>query len=191
MRLERHKNFLTPEECSVLNAWVDEGVEKKWLDLGISDGNHAYTKRVTSRLYGYRFEYPQIVLDISNRVRSFCGIGSYALIEGHGKNGVVVSCTFVGGDVYPHKDPLCKEGLSALRCNIMTRAADAGAELYVDEQLVDIEVGELHCYLATDFEHKVTEVEGQTPRVLWMFGAAVPYSDWEQGSIKSKAHNGK
>ena len=80
MRLERHKNFLTQQECSILNAWVDEGVEKKWLDVGISRGYNKYTKRVTSRLYGDRFEYPQIVLDLSNRIRAFCGVNSYGII---------------------------------------------------------------------------------------------------------------
>jgi len=189
MRLERHKNFLSPEDCTALNAWVDEGVEKKWLDAGISRGMLGYTGRVTSRGYGYRFEYPQIVLDISDRIRKFCGVNSYGLIDdGHGRDGVVVSCTFGGGDVYEHKDPKPSSKLSALRCNVMTRAADAGAELYVDGQFVNIEVGELHCYLASDFEHKVTSVEGNTPRVLWMFGAYVPMQDWEDGVIKVGAH---
>lgn len=192
MRLERYKNFLSLEECYILNSWVDEGVEKKWLDLGITRGkNHSerewnYTKRVTSRLYGERFEYPQIVLDISKRIRSFCGINNYGLIEGHGRDGVVVSCTFNGGDVYAHKDPKSETfvKLSALRCNILTRKPSGGGQLYVDGQHVDIEVGELHCYLASNFEHYVTEVKGETSRVLWMFGAYVPPEDWENGTIK-------
>lgn len=187
MRLERHKNFLSPEECLALNAWVDEGVENKWLDAGVSrtdDGYCRYDKRVTSRMYGDRFTYPQIVLDISDRIRNFCGVASYELIEGHGKNGVVVSCTFSGGDVYLHQDPPTKNGLSALRCNVMTRAADGGGQLYVDNKHIDIEVGELHCYLASDFQHCVTEVQGSTSRVLWMFGAAVSYENWENGDIK-------
>jgi hypothetical protein len=195
MRIERHKNFLTPEECAVLNAWVDEGVKKKWLDVGSSRGQHGYPKRFTNRMYGFRFAYPQYILDISDRIRNFCGVDSYGLIDnghgnnGHGKNGVVVSCTFDGGDVYAHQDPRSEGGLSALRCNVMTRAADAGAELYVGGQLVDIEVGELHCYLVSEFEHKVTEVQGDTPRVLWMFGAYVPMEDWE--SRKIGVSNGK
>ena len=185
MRLERYKNFLTPEECAALNTWVDKGVENKWLDLGISSWDLAYTKRVTSRLYSSRFEYPDTALEISNRIRKFCGVNSYGLIDdGHGKNGIVVSCTFPGGDVYLHRDPQSKDNLAALRCNVMTRAADAGAELYVGGQLVDIEVGELHCYLASEFEHKVTEVQGDTSRVLWMFGAYVPAQAWESNDIK-------
>lgn len=189
MRLERRKNFLSLEECAALNAWVDEGVQNKWLDLGISKDDHTYEKRVTSRLYGDRFVYPQIVLDISNRIRSYCGINSYGLIDdGHGRDGVVVSCTFEGGDVYLHRDPPSGNNLAALRCNIMTRKADDGAELYIDDQLVDVEVGELHCYLVSDFFHKVTEVKGSTPRVMWMFGAYVPSSDWESGAIKVGAN---
>ena len=184
MRLERHQNFLSQEDCNILNDWVDEGVKNKWLDFGISRKQSNYTKRVTSRLYGNRFEYPQIVLDISNRIRKFCGVDSYGLIEGHGRDGVVVSCTFLGGDVYKHQDPKNQNELSALRCNVMTRGSDAGGKLYVGGEHIDIEVGELHCYLASDFEHYVTEVEGDTSRVLWMFGAYVPKEDWESGRIK-------
>jgi hypothetical protein len=189
MRIERHKNFLTSEECNLLNVWVDEGVEKKWLDTGVTEkqfGYTSYTKRVTSRMYGNRFQYPQIALDISNRIRKLCGIDSYGLIEGHGRDGIVVSCTFTGGDVSEHYDAKSKfeNGLSALKCNVMTRNADIGGELYVGGEHLDIEVGELHCYLASDFKHKVTEVEGETSRVLWMFGAYVPFEDWESGKIK-------
>jgi hypothetical protein len=185
MRLERHKNFLTLEECDKLNCWVDTGVEKKWLDFGFSSHHYPYTKRLTTRLSSERFQYPQIVLDISKRIRSFCGTDNYGPIEGHGRDGVVVSCIFDGGDVYEHRDPTSTEGLSALRCNIMTRQADNGGNLYVNGQHVDIEVGELHCYLASNFKHYVTEVEGKTSRVLWMFGAYVPSEDWENGIIKT------
>jgi len=183
MRIERCKNFLTLEECAALNNWVDEGVKKGWLDAGISGTNNQYKKRLTNRMYGNRFDYPQLVSDISYQIRSFCGVSTYPIIYGHGKDGTVVSCTFKGGDVYPHKDP--KQGhLSALRCNVMTRAANAGGKLYVGGEHIDIGVGELHCYLASEFEHYVTEVQGNTPRVLWMFGAAVPTEDWELGKIQ-------
>ena len=43
MRLERHKSFLSLDECAALNAWVDEAVKNKWLDKGVDphsqDGN--------------------------------------------------------------------------------------------------------------------------------------------------------
>lgn len=182
MRIERFKNFITAEECAVLNQWVDRAVESKWLDTSVGLGATQYTKRATSRLYGDRFEHPPFVLELSERVRKFCGVSSYGLIEGHGRDGVVISCTFNGGNVFPHKDPV-QGGFATLRCNIMTRKADAGAELFVEGRLLDIEVGELHCYLVSELEHYVTEVVGPTPRVMWMFGAAVPAEAWNNGHI--------
>jgi len=184
IRFERHKNFITHQECDELNAWVDKGVANKWLDVGISRGNHNYSKRVTSRLYANRYEYPEIVRSISFRIREFCGISSYKLIEGHGRDGVVVSCTFPGGDVYEHQDPRSKMGLSALRCKLLTRAADSGGVLRLNGEAKSLEIGELHCYLASEHLHTVSEVIGNTSRVLWMFGAYVPKEDWDDGLIK-------
>jgi hypothetical protein len=182
MRLEITSNFITLEECFLLNSWVYEGVDKKWLDNGVCK-NVITNKRLTSRFYGNRFEYPQKIMDIAKKVRSFVGVSNYPIINGHGKNGVVVSYTKPGGDVYKHQDPK-ERGMSALRCNIITQAAEEGAELFVGGNKVDVKSGDLHCYLASDFEHYVTEVKGNTPRILWMFGAYVPQEDWENGVIK-------
>lgn len=184
LRFEHQKNFITTHECSKLNAWVDKGVANKWLDVGISHGNHNYTKRFTSRLYANRYKYPEIVRIISSRVRKFCGVSDYGLIEGHGRDGVVVSCTFPGGDVYEHQDPRSEMNLSALRCNILTRSANLGGVLYVDGVERPLAIGDLHCYLASEHKHYVTEVAGNTSRVLWMFGAYVSSDDWNSGLIK-------
>lgn len=183
MRIEVIKNFATLEEIKELNAWAEEAVNNKWLDTGIS--SNSFTKlRVTSRMYGARYKYPQVVLDLSKRVREFVGIDSYPLIVGHGRNGVVVSYTYPNGDVYKHKDPKSSEGLATLRCNILTQEADVGGILYVDGQKVNINVGDLHCYLVSEHEHWATKVEGTTPRIMWMFGAHVPAVDWDSGKIK-------
>jgi len=186
MRLERHKNFLLPEECAQLNAWVDEATTKNWMAAGIDAQGQTYdsNKRVTTRFYGNRFEYPQLVLDISKRIRSFYNVESYELISGHGKDGIVVSNTFNAGDVYAHKDPRSSQGFSALRLNVLTRKPAAGGVLYIHGKPVNLEEGELHCYLASEYIHGVSTVEGNTSRILWMFGAYVPMEEWESGKIK-------
>lgn len=184
MRLEITNNFISPEECNLLNAWVYEGVANRWLDVGFCS-DKTTDKRFTTRMYGDRFEYPKEVIELSNRIRSFVGVSNYPTIGAHGKNGVVVSYTKSGGNVYKHKDPRGPIlNMSALRCNIMTQAAEEGAELFVDGNKVDIKAGDLHCYLASDFEHYVTEAKGNTPRIMWMFGAYVLKEDWENGIIK-------
>ena len=189
MRIEVVKNFIDQDLCEQMNSWVDLGVDNKWLDMGISRVSNqdfqSVENRFTSRFYGHRFVYPDFVLDLSQQIRKFCGIDNFPLIEGHGRNGIVVSCTLSGGDVYKHRDSYAPfQNKSTLRCNIMTRAAESGGKLFVGNNQGDIDVGDLHCYLASDFDHYVTTVEGNTSRVLWMFGAHVPFDDWESGKIK-------
>jgi len=183
MRIEIIPNFATQKEIQELNSWAEEGVKNKWLDIGISS-NFFTNLRVTSRMYGARYKYPQVALDLSERVRKFVGISAYPFIVGHGRNGVVVSYTYPGGDVYKHKDPKSSDGLATLRCNILTQKADAGGVLYVDGKQIDINVGDLHCYLVSEHEHWATKVEGNTPRIMWMFGAHVPADDWNSEKIK-------
>lgn len=183
MRVEIFRNFLDAETIAELNAWTVLGVENGWLDDGISNYRYGYSLRKTSRIYSQRFEYPQIVRDVSERIRAFCGLSQYPLITGHGRDGVVVSYTLPGGDVYRHRDPAGAMGLATLRCNVMTQAADAGGILHIEGKRIDIEVGDLHCYLVSEFAHSATTVEGNTPRIMWMFGAHVPADKWESGAI--------
>jgi hypothetical protein len=167
----RIKQFLTQAQCNELNVWVGEAVKYKWLDCGVSRGSRwEYEDRLTTRAYGYRFEYPKIVHNVFEQITEFLGLHNLEKSEvGGGRDGVVVSCTFVDGDVYEHIDPM--EGSKhVLRCNLMTQKANGGAKLYVNGEHIDIEVGELHCYLPSNVPHYVTKVEGQTPRILWMFG---------------------
>lgn len=185
MRIEIYPNFATQEEINALNEWAELGVKNKWLYLGIDIKNRTRF-RLTSRLYPYMYEYPQIVRDVSKRAREFVGVESYPLITGHGRDGVVVSYTYPGGDVYKHKDPKSVDNLATLRCNILTKKPDAGGVLYVDGQQVAIEAGDLHCYLVSEHEHWATIVEGSTPRIMWMFGAHVPAEDWNSEKIKVK-----
>jgi hypothetical protein len=186
MRIDITPNFATQEEINALNEWVELGVVNKWLGFGLTTANKITTTRLTSRLYGYKYEYPQAVLSLSKRIRKFVGVNTYPLIAGHGKNGVVVSYTYPGGDVYKHKDPKSVEGLATLRCNILTQKPDAGGVLYIDGKQINIEVGDLHCYLVSEHEHWATKVEGETPRIMWMFGAHVPADDWNSGKIKAQ-----
>ena len=184
MRIDIYPNFATKAEIDELNAWAELGVKNGWLSLGVTAGAVKVSTRLTSRLYGDRYQYPQIVRDLSDRIRKFVGIDTYPLITGHGRDGVVVSYTYPGGDVYKHKDPVGM-GMATLRCNILTQKADAGCQLYVDDEPVNFNVGDLHCYLVSEHYHWATPVEGSTPRIMWMFGAHVPAEDWNSGKIKA------
>lgn len=184
MRIEIIKNFASVDEIKALNNWAELGVKNNWLDTGITTNYKPTRTRLTSRMYGDRFVYPQEALDISKRIQKVLGIEGYSLIEGHGKNGIVVSYTLPGGDVYKHKDPRSVKSVPTLRCNILTQKADSGGVLFVDGQEIKFEVGDLHCYLVSEHEHWATVVEGETPRIMWMFGVHLPAIIWNNKVIK-------
>jgi hypothetical protein len=175
------RSFLDAQTCQVMNAWVVSGVKNSWLDVGMSRGSGwAYKDRLTTRNYGNRFDYPDVVHEVFDRITDALRLhGVPKSVVGGGKDGTVVSYTLPGGDVYPHKDPM--EGdFHVLRCNVMTQAADAGAELFIGGEKINIGVGDLHCYLPSDVEHYVTEVQGDTPRIMWMFGYQISKEQWER-----------
>jgi hypothetical protein len=70
--------------------------------------------------------------------------------------------------------------LPTYRCNILTQANEDGCDLYVDGKKIDIEVGDLHCYMVSELEHYVTEAKGETPRIMWMFGCHIPKEHWSE-----------
>ena len=184
MRIDIYPNFATSEEIAALNEWAELGVKNGWLDLSIDNKLKLTSSRLTSRLYPNRYTYPQVVRNVSARVRKFVGIENYPHIIGHGRDGVVVTYTKPGGGVYKHTDPRSLDGEATLRCNLLTQKADSGSQLYVDGTPVNINAGDLHCYLVSEHEHWLTPVEGNTPRIMWMFGAHVPAEDWNGGKIR-------
>jgi hypothetical protein len=178
MRIEVVRNFLTSAECNQLTALTEYGKTNNLLTLG------AKTEvRYTSRLDPDLYQYPQSVIDISNRVRAYCGVSNYPLIFEQGRNGIVTNYTPPTGDVSVHTDSRSPDGLAALRCNVVTRQADLGGVLFIGGQEVPLAAGDLHCYLVSEYEHYVTPVEGNTVRVNWIFGAYVPAEAWESGQI--------
>lgn len=181
MRVERVKNFITQAECDALNAWVDEAAVKNWMGKGRDAvGFWGEPTRLTTRFYGDRFDYPPLALSVRDRITQAMGLGEFPLILEHGKDGVVVSRMDVGGDLFAHTDQRSPTGeLLALRCNILTRKPAKGGALFLEDELLDIEVGELHCYAASTRMHRVSTVEEGPARVLWIFGAYVPVGFWE------------
>lgn len=179
--LIKHK-FLEQSDCLLMNQWVEEGVKNKWLDCGLglnTKGSWTYNKRLTTRNYGDRFDYPEIVYKVFNQITNFLGVHNLEKsVSGGGKNGVVVSYTYPGGDVYKHMDPP-ENNKEVLRCNVMTQAPDDGGELFINDEKINIGVGDLHCYLPSCNPHYVTTVKGKTPRIMWMFGYQITVQEFE------------
>lgn len=173
------RNFISPEECGVLNDWCQEAVRGNQFVDGITgdwvNKNFERTKtRLTNRM-SENIEYCQLVYDIQQKIRDNFEIASTAdVIKNHGKDGVVVSVTFNDGDVYKHKDPSVGEGLSGARFNILSSKSESGGVIHVEDKTYELDEGDMMAYLVTDLFHSVEKCNGNKPRTLFMFGFCVP-----------------
>lgn len=179
MRILKIQNFISNYEAEQLNQWVDTTTSKQQLTKGIISTELGYQYRFTSRFNPEKYEYPELVYNINRRIRKEINIENSPIIRNHGKDGIVVSNTLVGGNLFPHTDLMVYEGLHILRCNILTRKPKRGGILKFEGKEIEIEPLELHCYLASKYMHEVSTVEEGPSRILWMFGGCIKEEDWE------------
>jgi hypothetical protein len=183
MRLERLPDFITEAERKELIAWMEDSIEKGVLSAGLSRGKGGYTGRKTTR-FNPNPKFPKVAFDIQKRLINSFEWTDKAMIEPIAGGGMIAVVTYPGGDTYKHRDP--KILGSSVRFNIILQKPTSGGELYVEGQNFSGDERELHCYNVTENEHWVTEVGGDIPRYLWIFGMIMPYKDWEDGHIKRK-----
>ena len=176
-------NFLSAEEVQVLKDWANQavvdgqfvdGITGDWDNKEFSRTN----KRLTNRM-SQNINYPELVKTLQDRIRQTVSLTAEApVIEGHGKDGVVVSVTYNDGDVYKHKDPGVGEGVVGLRCNILASKAESGGIVHVEDKTYDLNEGDMMCYLVTELYHSVEVCHGDNPRTLFMFGFVVDENSW-------------
>ena len=184
------RNYLPIDKCDELNAWVRDAIETKKIDYGITTSGlwtdsfrEPSPLRYTSRMYADRYEYPQLVRDIHARIEAEFKLEKWhEPIHTHGRDGVVVSATLPGGDVYLHKDPINDfiNQKETLRCNILTSETQGGL-IWVGGQSYTLQKGDMMQYLPSRHEHKVDTVVGNDGdlRIMWMFGWNVDGDEWE------------
>ena len=178
------RNFASAEEVQILKDWQVKAVKEGQFVDGITgdwDTKEFSTtkKRLTNRM-SQNINYPDLVQTLQDRIRQTFPILTNAhLIEGHGKNGVVVSVTYNDGDVYKHKDPSVGEGVVGLRCNILSSKAESGGTIHVEDKTYDLNEGDIMCYLVTELYHSVEVCHGDNPRTLFMFGFIVDENSWK------------
>jgi len=186
------KNYLDRASCEELNQWVLQAIDQGKIGTGITtpEGGHylqpervTAKHRFTSRMYSDNYVYPALVTGIFDRIKTELNLKNAAVSKNGGRDGVVVSCTYPGGDVYPHKDP--KEGVavSLLRVNILSKTAQAGGTIHVENATFNLEQGDMMAYLVDEYEHYVEPVEEGGPRIMWMFGLLLPKQLWEANVI--------
>lgn len=181
--------FLSEDECSQLNSWVDQGLGEGLL-VGAPDGNdltdysHTSDKRLSTRKTPPTKlkNYPACVFSIQKRIESNFNLTNLKTSRNGGLRGIIVNCTFPGGDIWEHIDPMEDRNapdpsLHTLRFNVITQLPEQGGELFVNGHKIELCVGDLHGYLVTKHPHYVTKNTGNVNRICWLFGYQLHTSD--------------
>jgi hypothetical protein len=187
VRVEIARNFVTASECAELSAWAFDAIDKGWMgNSEMLTARSDAAKRVSTRATGHLFEHPTLVKSIIDRIEETVGYGSSEAIDYQGRDGMFVNVTYPGkgGHLMLHRDGRPPNGKSILRCNFLTSAPEAGGVLHLRGEPLDVGEGDLHAYLATEYEHFFDDVGGSKPRIMWIFGVCVDAEDWESGKIK-------
>lgn len=183
MRVEVLENFISAEEASVLNKFTLDGIASGDFKEGVTSKhlNPPNVQMVTR--FSPEIVFPRTALDIQDKLKVLLGLKDSDVYTFFHPTSIIVNCSFAPARVFRHKDHK-QNGLSLLRCNVLSSAPEAGGVLHVED--VPVEQPELSVYfcLVTDYYHHVTAVEGNKPRILWQFGFNVEKDAWESGQIK-------
>ena len=179
------RNYLPHDKCDELNDWVKNSINENKLVFGITRGTLATSRtnlRYTSRFGDKNYEYPQLVRDLHKQIENEFNLTKWAEPKhSHGKDGVVVSATKNGGNVYFHNDPIDDQRpKDVLRCNILTSETEGGL-IWVGNQSYVLQKGDMMQYLVSKHTHGVEKVIAKEDeyRIMWMFGWYVDGDEWE------------
>ena len=155
------KNFLSEEECTLLDKWIVDNKNKDFFKDANMNG-----KRVTTR-YSENVPFPKDVFSIKERLINLLQLPEVRHPPFY--EGMIASYAPVGDNVYIHKDPIWEEGLKTLHCNVVLSDSEGGFPI-IEDEILKIKKGDMWCYLVSDVNHGCSTVTGNIPRTMWIFG---------------------
>ena len=187
MRVLRIENFITSKESKILSEWILENINQEFFQnakagIGSMKGNPDPTRKTTRYSDHISFEYPKEALEIRKKI-----INLFDLSENEEKklippfkDGIVASYAKKEDTLWEHIDPAWFDGLDTLHCNILTQAPEKGGEVIIEEKKYNMKENELFCYRVSKHKHEVLKVEGERPRLMWVFGFCINENQWRK-----------
>ena len=88
-------------------------------------------------------------------------------------DGIVNGIGFSPGLIEEHIDPIYYEGTNTLHCNVITQNCISGGVTIIEDAPFPVEEGDLLMYVVSKHQHRVTNIEGDRKRILWVFGFCI------------------
>lgn len=172
------KNFITEHEKNILNSWSIENYKKPFFSdpkMNLDKSQTRFTTRHSHNrnpnYVNYKIKYPIEVYNIQKRLFVELNLDYRSLLPWPGfTDGVVNTIAFPPGSCIKHKDPVYYSDTYTLHCNLITKKAKSGGHTYIENKLYDIEEQDLLMYVTSHLEHEATEIGGDIPRILWVYG---------------------
>lgn len=173
------KNFLFEHELEILNSWTLEN----WKNYYFSDANmdpyHSET-RFTTRMgnesiakdSGVVINYPEVCYNIQDRMVNFFRLHDCKSPPSF-YDGIVNGIGFSPGIIEEHIDPVYIDGTHTLHCNVVSQNSISGGITTIEGIEYPVENGDLLMYIVSKHYHYVSEIQGNIPRILWVFGFCI------------------
>lgn len=172
-------NFLFNEEILILNNWTLSNWNNQYFKDANMDPFNTGT-RFTTRMHnsavanesGVLIEYPEECYNIQNRIKDFFRLHNFQSPPSF-YNGIVNGIGFSPGVIEEHIDPQYIPGTHTLHCNIISQNSMSGGITIIAGKEYPVNDGDLLLYVVSKHHHHVTEIEGNKPRILWVFGFCI------------------
>jgi len=162
------KNFLTKEECELLNDWTLANKDMKWFRKGKGADN----RRTTRYSNSFNFNYPEIIVEKFRQFRKEFNVEHLNIIE-QGRYGIINALSYEGSELELHTDPDYGD-FQSFHITVQTSKAEVGGDLIADGVVYNVNEGDAVCFFASAIKHATNMTEGNKPRIVWMLGIQYP-----------------
>jgi hypothetical protein len=184
MKVKIVKNFIPKSQLKELNDWTLNNYKSSFFtDANMGRPNTRLTTRYFSK--ENNFNYPELVYCIKNKIIDYFDIKNEYISPPVGKDSIVNGIGFDGGDIFERTDPIWFSNTYTIHCNILSQKSLKGGVTIIENKNYDINEGDLLIYNVSHLNHKVTLIEGEIPRILWVFAFSV------EENIMKKIFNSK
>lgn len=175
------ENFITDSEVKLLNEWTLNNYKKPYFVDPRMNSDDKQTRFTTRHAYSrcekyrdYKVQYPKEVYDIQKRLIDYLKIRQNSIAPWPSfTDGIVTTVAFPSGSCCKHTDPVYSKNTYTLHCNFVTQNPEGGGITYVEDIPYQFKEKDMIMYITSHLEHEVTEMSGNTPRILWVYGFCI------------------
>jgi hypothetical protein len=179
------KNFISDSEIYKLNQWTFNNYRKPYFMNPRMNNDSIQTRFTTRHSYGrceeyseYKVQYPKEVYDIQKRLIKYLKIKKNTIAPWPSfTDGICTTIAFSPGSCCKHTDPIYFHNTYTLHCNFVTQNPEYGGITYIEDTPYKFEKNDMIMYVTSHLEHEVTEIYGNIPRILWVYGFCISITE--------------